>query len=1142
VMVSHPGTVVSGVKVGSGPLDAEFESGGECAKENRRRMLMDLIGGDHDGDCDEGRMGRWTSPNDDPSEISRCHVNVFAHNDAIASLGSEGKWAVNAPLIMVSEDIECLGKRGAFPRKGKDPIITVCVSIAIVGSANPKVTVALQLGECNACRNNVHTVWFDDEASMLLALRDILVAADADIVTGYNINNFDEPFLDERAKAAKIYDRFSDRGRYPTVDGREKINRGTGGFTSKAKGSLKIEDVVIPGRLMHDMCVVFKREQDNLSIYSLNSVAQHYLGRQKMDVSHQEIPKLFAGSPITRERLASYCCEDTRLPIALAANRKIIEGHIEMSRCTGVPLSFLLMKGQQVKVHAKLLARCRGTDILVETAARKTGSRDAGAKYAGAAVLTPDKGFHDVPIPTLDFFSMYPTIILGHNLCYTTFLTEDQAATLHPENVFTLPSGDKFVAAPKLFPPKDLDELGLKLHDHYELFPDGNGYLKAGILVQASIAKQLDLRPGCDYYSVGNGSGDVRIDSEKRHGILPMIVRELLTARGLAKSKMGDAYKSGDKTLGEVYNQRQLALKSTANSVYGFTGAQNGKMPATVIAGGVTAVGRGMIEFTKYVVETEFKGSKVLYGDTDSVMVDFGIPRPSDEAVSDSCIGAVGSVIAEALSDVVIDKEEAKLALAAVLASAKAAVAIRIARLPHVPEKEKGTFLSRIREVCSIMEEEVTNAIDATKSTYQSSHANRSEEKPPRPSKLRGVANVRWRRTLSETIRKSGKLPAYRTAAELAKKASGLVTSLMCYPKKLEFEKVLFPWMSISRKRYVGCKIMNDKEEDVPLAMGIETRRRDNCELVRNTMERIIDMVMKRGDLRGAIEFVRHVVDSVYMRSVPLDMLIITSGYSKKEPFYATKQKHVEVIRKMRERDPASAPVLGDRVAFVIIEGPKKARNYEKAEEAMYALEHDLPIDTTYYVEHQLMKPVGRLMKGVLRDPERLFDVHTPTGEIIASIGDKSNLGSEKAGRGIGRGDPVMKRSGNKKNIVKAARAPTGLTGTLDCHAKAVAVSCLSCGCSIPIDGRSGKAPPTCSGCEGNIATACVVANAKLSHVERQLTSVMAHCYRCSESLSVMSSSESEPCRNDLCPFTYLKAKLHRDIEEALDSVRRFDT
>ena len=108
------------------------------------------------------------------------------------------------------------------------------------------------------------------------------------------------------------------------------------------------------------------------------------------------------------------------------------------------------------------------------------------------------------------------------------------------------------------------------------------------------------------------------------------MLENLLSARKRAKQ---DLKVERDPFKRAVLDGRQLALKVSANSVYGFTGATVGKLPCLAISSSTTAYGRQMIEFTKQEVETEFSikngydhDAKVIYGDTDSVMVKFGCP------------------------------------------------------------------------------------------------------------------------------------------------------------------------------------------------------------------------------------------------------------------------------------------------------------------------------------------------------------------------------------------------------------------------------------------------------------------------------------------------------------------------------------
>jgi DNA polymerase delta subunit 1 len=188
-----------------------------------------------------------------------------------------------------------------------------------------------------------------------------------------------------------------------------------------------------------------------------------------------------------------------------------------------------------------------------------------GEEFEGAVVLDPKTGYYDVPIATLDFTSLYPSIMMAHNLCYTTLVTQSK------------------IAAFKL---KD---------DEYIRTPIGSLFVKSSI----------------------------------RKGLLPVILEDLLGARKKAKN---DLKNETDPFKRKVLDGRQLALKISANSVYGFTGAQVGKLPCLDISRSVTAFGRQMIEQTKKAVEEAFTldngypaNAEVIYGDTDSVMVKFGV-------------------------------------------------------------------------------------------------------------------------------------------------------------------------------------------------------------------------------------------------------------------------------------------------------------------------------------------------------------------------------------------------------------------------------------------------------------------------------------------------------------------------------------
>ncbi len=131
--------------------------------------------------------------------------------------------------------------------------------------------------------------------------------------------------------------------------------------------------------------------------------------------------------------------------------------YTEMARVTGVPFNYLLSRGQQIKVISQLYRKASTTDYVIP-ALKSEGelqahhaslsplltSLPAGTdeQYEGATVIEPSKGYYDVPIATLDFASLYPSIMQAHNLCYTTLLSKETIARLK------LVEGEDFVHTP----------------------------------------------------------------------------------------------------------------------------------------------------------------------------------------------------------------------------------------------------------------------------------------------------------------------------------------------------------------------------------------------------------------------------------------------------------------------------------------------------------------------------------------------------------------------------------------------------------------------------------------------------------------------------------------------------------------------
>lgn len=490
---------------------------------------------------------------------SRCSVEVDVVYNSMVVHQSEGDYSRIAPLRILSFDIECQGRKGHFPEASVDPVIQIASTVTLQGSDVPIIRTVFTLDTCLPIVG-AQVLAYSTESEMLMAWKNFVLACDPDILTGYNIANFDIPYLLNRAKALEkshpVLKSFADLGR---LKGLKAIMKDTT-FQSSAFGKRENIETTINGRVIFDLLPYMYRNH-KLSSYSLNSVSAEFLGQQKEDVHYSIISDLQMGSAADRRRLAVYCLKDAYLPQQLMNKLSVVVNYIEMARVSGVPLDFLLVRGQQIKVFSMLLRKCRRENLLIPNMARHGNSDEGG--YEGATVIDPKKAYYEVPIATLDFASLYPSIMQAYNLCYSTLVAPSDVSKL-PENTW-------------------------------------------------------DKSP----------CGHVFVKSTTKKGILPQILDELLSARKRAKKDMANAATPYER---EVQNGRQLALKISANSVYGFTGAVVGQLPCVPIASSTTSYGRNLLYETRSFVEKTYTiangypaDADVVYGDTDSVMVRFGV-------------------------------------------------------------------------------------------------------------------------------------------------------------------------------------------------------------------------------------------------------------------------------------------------------------------------------------------------------------------------------------------------------------------------------------------------------------------------------------------------------------------------------------
>ena len=322
-----------------------------------------------------------------------------------------------APFVVASVDIECNSSTGKFPDADipGDACFQIAVSLCTFGSDEPYEKVCL----CYKKTEGPGVVSFETECEMLEAFQKYIQEKDVDIITGWNIFGFDLEYIYKRAMFTKCSSSFYNLGKLRDTPTELLLKK----LSSSALGDNFLKLLPMSGRFIFDMFHEVKKGY-KLDSYKLNEVSKLYLGDQKIDMPPKEMfARYLEGDPKKLGEVAEYCIKDTLLPLKLMKKLCTLLNLLEMAKATWVPLCFLVERGQQIKVFSQLTKKARELGYMVPTI--KYGSLPE-EPYEGATVLDAQKGAYYTPITALDFEALYPSIMMAHNLCYSTYVMDER--------------------------------------------------------------------------------------------------------------------------------------------------------------------------------------------------------------------------------------------------------------------------------------------------------------------------------------------------------------------------------------------------------------------------------------------------------------------------------------------------------------------------------------------------------------------------------------------------------------------------------------------------------------------------------------------------------------------------------------------
>ena len=151
-----------------------------------------------------------------------------------------------------------------------------------------------------------------------------------------------------------------------------------------------------------------------------------------------------------------------------------------------------------------------------------------------------------------------------------------------------------------------------------------------------------------------------------------------------------------------------------------------------------------------------------------------------------------------------------------------------------------------------------------------------------RRSKPQGPkANERIRALDVQVIRSEGgnlgAMPLNK-AIELAKQAGQLASKFLKKPHDLEYEKTFWPWVLLSKKRYVGMLYEDDPEKGKLKYMGIVLKRRDNAPVVKDIYGGVITKLIETRLISKSLKFVDSEINKLLKGEIILDKLLITKS------------------------------------------------------------------------------------------------------------------------------------------------------------------------------------------------------------------------------------------------------------------------
>uniref|UniRef100_A0A6C0F112 DNA-directed DNA polymerase n=1 Tax=viral metagenome TaxID=1070528 RepID=A0A6C0F112_9ZZZZ len=339
-------------------------------------------------------------------------------------------------------------------------------------------------------------------------------------------------------------------------------------------------------------------------------------GLAKDDVTPQDIFRMTNEGPAERAIIAKYCIQDCNLVHHLMRKIDVLTGFIEMANICSVPVSFLVFRGQGIKLTSFIAKKCSEKKTLIPVLDRRFGNES----YDGAIVLPPKCDLYlDNPVACVDYSSLYPSSMISENLSHDSKVWTKE---YNLDGILVCSTGET-------------DSSGVFIYDNLPGYEYVDVEYDTYVWKHNARGKAIKTVNGKKVCRFAQPKMNVVSGVIGEKAIMPSILEELLEARSATRKLIP---KQTDDFMKNILDKRQLGYKVTANSLYGQCGAKTSSFYEIDVAASTTATGRKLLLYAKRVVEETYGNAEcqtkygvvntraeTVYGDTDSAFFTFNL-------------------------------------------------------------------------------------------------------------------------------------------------------------------------------------------------------------------------------------------------------------------------------------------------------------------------------------------------------------------------------------------------------------------------------------------------------------------------------------------------------------------------------------